>query len=118
MLTEGEQSPADVIFAQDAGHLGALANREMFALPLRVCMQVFTKNTKTTTNDGSPQAVDFVYWCVSEKIKPEELPNSLFELSDPKWKGRIGWAPVTVVFVSIWDSTCWVKKTEIGSKGS
>ena len=32
MLTEGEQSPADVIFAQDAGHLGALANREMLAL--------------------------------------------------------------------------------------
>ena len=26
MLTEGEQSPADIIFAQDSGHLGALSN--------------------------------------------------------------------------------------------
>ena len=28
LLTEGEQSPADIIFAQDSGHLGALSNKE------------------------------------------------------------------------------------------
>ena len=31
MLTEGAQSPADIIFAQDSGHLGALSNRDMLA---------------------------------------------------------------------------------------
>ena len=31
MVTEGEQSPADVIFVQDSGHLGALAARDALA---------------------------------------------------------------------------------------
>ena len=28
----------------------------------------------------------------SKQISPEELPKSLKELSDPKWKGKLGWA--------------------------
>ena len=37
-LTEGEQSPADIIFAQDSGHLGVLAQRgALRALPARCC---------------------------------------------------------------------------------
>ena len=27
------------------------------------------------------------------KVKPSELPDSPLELAEPKWRGRVGWAP-------------------------
>ena len=101
MLTEGEQSPADVIFAQDAGHLGALANREMLALlPESMYAGIHKEykddNKRWLATSGRLRVLVYN----SEKIKPEDLPNSLFELSDPKWKGRIGWAPSNGSFLS------------------
>ena len=29
----------------------------------------------------------------TDLVNAEELPKSLKELADPKWKGRLGWAP-------------------------
>ena len=101
MLTEGDQSPADVIFAQDAGHLGALSNRDMLA-PLPQALysgihQEYQDDKKRWLATSGRMRV-LVY--NSEKITPEELPKSLYELSDPKWKGRLGWAPSNGSFLS------------------
>ena len=39
----------------------------------------------------SGRARVFVY--SPERVKDSDLPSSLDELTDPKWKGRLGWAP-------------------------
>jgi len=94
LLTEGDQSPADVIFAQDSGHLGALAERGVLTpLPDSTLAQV---DPKFRDNNGqwvgtSGRLRVLVY--DSNKLKAEDLPQSLTELADPKWKGKIGWAP-------------------------
>ena len=93
-LTEGEQSPADIIFAQDSGHLGALAKQDSLATLspdlLANVEKRFQAEDGTWVGTSSRLRV-LVY--DSKQITPEELPKSLKELSDPKWKGKLGWAP-------------------------
>ena len=33
-----------------------------------------------------------------ERVKMEELPESIFDLTQPMWKGRVGWAPTNASF--------------------
>jgi iron(III) transport system substrate-binding protein len=94
LIAEGDQSPADVIFAQDSGHLGVLTARDVLApLPSTILSQV---NSRFSDPDGkwvgtSGRLRVLVY--NSEKLNHETLPKSLEDLADPKWKGRLGWAP-------------------------
>ncbi len=94
LVTEGEQSPADVIFAQDSGHLGALAARDALApLPESILAQIdpqFRDNNGRWVGTSGRLRV-LVY--DSETLGPDDLPKTLWELSDAKWKGKIGWAP-------------------------
>ena len=93
-LTEGEQSPADIIFAQDSGHLGALATRGSLAtlspeLLNNVDERFRAKDGTWVGTSGRLRVLVFD----SKQISVEEMPKSLKELSDPKWKGKLGWAP-------------------------
>ena len=99
LMTEGEQSPADVIFAQDSGHLGVLSKRGLLA-----------ELSETTLAQVDPQFRDgqgkwvgtsgrlrvLVY--NQDKLPEDRLPRSLKDLADPKWKGKLGWAPTNGSF--------------------
>lgn len=99
VLEEGAASPADVFFAQDAGALGALRNAKRFVkLPDETLARV---DKRFAAPDGtwigtSGRARVIAY--NTDKLKPEDLPRSVLELTDPKWKGRIGWPPSNASF--------------------
>jgi iron(III) transport system substrate-binding protein len=101
ILEEQKNSPADVFFAQDAGALGALqkANRTS-ALPEAVLTKVSDRFKSPTGQwvgvTGRVRTVDYN----TDLVKPEELPQTIFDLTDPKWKGKIGWAPTNGSFQS------------------
>lgn len=101
ILEEGDNSPADVYIAQDAGALGALAQAgRLAALPSDVLERV---PAQYESADGlwvgiSGRARALVY--NTEMITPEELPASILELTDPKWAGLVGWAPANGSFQS------------------
>lgn len=101
ILEEQKNSPADVFFAQDAGALGALqkANRTS-ALPEAVLTKVSDRFKSPTDQwvgvTGRVRTVDYN----TDLVKAEELPQSIFDLTDPKWKGKIGWAPTNGSFQS------------------
>lgn len=94
LLEEGTVSPADIFFAQDPGGLAAVANAGLFApLPDELLARV---PERFRSEDGlwagiSGRARVVVY--NTAKVKPEDLPADIFDFTDPKWSGRIGWAP-------------------------
>lgn len=99
ILEEQKNSPADVFFAQDAGALGALQKvNRITKLPDNLSNQVDAKYRSPTGQwvgvTGRMRTIDYN----TNIVKPEELPQSIFDLADPKWKGKIGWAPTNGSF--------------------
>ena len=99
ILEEGDASPADVFFAQDAGALGALAAEGRLAgLP----------NATLDRVDRRFRSPDGVWVGVSGRARvvaydtrvltEADLPTSILGYTDPIWKGRIGWAPTNGSF--------------------
>ena len=93
---EGRNSPADLFWAQDPGALGALS--EMFKpLPSDVTLAVpeWARSSSGKWVGVSGRARVIVY---NTDLSEDELPKSVQELTDPKWKGRIGWPPTNASF--------------------
>ena len=99
LLEEGEKSPADLFWAQDAGALGAVSKQGLFqTLPESTTSKVPDKfrNSEGMWIATSGRARVLAY--APERVKAEELPKSVFDLTDAKWKGRVGWAPQNASF--------------------
>ena len=99
ILTEGENSPADVFFAQDAGALGAVADEGLFAeLPSgsleRVDPRFQSPEAQWVGVSGRARVVAYN----TENVDEADLPDSIFGFTDPEWSGRIGWAPTNGSF--------------------
>ena len=97
LLEEGQNSPADVFFAQDPGGLGAVP--ELLApLPEDVILKVpeWARSQDGTWVGISGRARVIVY--SAELVNEDELPTSVKDLTDPRWKGRIGWPPTNASF--------------------
>ena len=97
ILEEGRNSPADVFFAQDPGGLGAVESLLM-PLPESVLNQVPPKfrSPAGTWVGISGRARVVVY--NTQKLKEVDLPDDIWGFIDPKWQGRIGWAPTNASF--------------------
>lgn len=94
LLEEGTNSPADIFFAQDPGGLGAVTNANLFApLPEDVLNQVPARfrSANGTWVGISGRARVVVYNTAA--VQPADIPVDIFDFTDPKWSGRIGWAP-------------------------
>lgn len=99
LLEEGDRTPASVFFAQDAGALGALAREGRLAtLPDSILTRVDPRfrSPRGEWIGVTGRARTLVY--NTERVAEEELPNSVLDLTDPKWHGRIGWAPTNGSF--------------------
>lgn len=99
LLEEGDQSPADLFWAQDAGALGAVQDAGLFApLPDELTGRV---GAGFAALDGSWVATSgrarVLAWS-SERLDDENLPTALLGLTDPQWAGRVGWAPTNGSF--------------------
>jgi len=94
IATEGKETPVDVFFAQDSGYLGALGAKGF----LKELPESLTAQVEETYRDKSAMWIPtsgrarvLVY--SPERVKPEELPKTLMELTDKRFAKRLGWAP-------------------------
>ena len=99
LLEEGARSPADLFFAQDAGALGALEAAGLFSpLPDGILTRVAPgfRSAGGAWVGVSGRARVLVY--STERVPAAELPASILELVEPRWRGRVGWAPANGSF--------------------
>jgi iron(III) transport system substrate-binding protein len=101
LLEEGDSSPADVFYAQDAGSLGALDGAGMLQPLPQELLDLVAPRFRAVDGDwigfsGRARVVAYS----TERVDPEDLPDSILDFTDPEWRGRIGWAPTNGSFQS------------------
>ena len=99
ILEEGRNSKADLFFGQDAGALGALAKEgRTETIPSRLLNKVDSRfrsrNGQWIGISGRARVVDYNV----NLVRQSELPSSIWELTDSKWRGKVGWAPTNGSF--------------------
>jgi iron(III) transport system substrate-binding protein len=99
ILEEGDASPADLYFAQDAGALGALEAEGLFTTLPDELIEVVDANFRAPSGawtgvTGRARVLAYNTDALSE----DEVPSSVLDLTDPEWDGRIAWAPTNGSF--------------------
>ena len=99
LLEEGDNRKADVFFSQDAGALGALQDAGVLApLPQDVLDIVPARYRSAKGGWVATSGRARVIAYRPDRVPEAQLPKSVFELTDPKWKGRVGIAPTNASF--------------------
>jgi iron(III) transport system substrate-binding protein len=99
LVEEGDRSPAEVFLAQDAGALGAVNKKGMFAaLPAEVTAKVPEAYRAKDGKWVGVTARSRVLVYNPKLVSAADLPASVFDLTDPKWKGKVAVAPTNASF--------------------
>lgn len=101
ILEEGDNVQADVFFSQDAGALGAVSESGAFKELNSDITELVAAEYRSTDNtwtgvSGRSRVMSYD----PEQVSEADLPKSIFDLADPKWKGKIGIAPTNASFQS------------------
>lgn len=101
LLEEGANSPADLFYAQDPGGLGAIQAAGLFQLlPESILSRVPDRfqadNGEWVGISGRARVVAYNTAAIPDPAT--ELPADIYDFIDPKWNGRIGWAPTNGSF--------------------
>ena len=96
---EGENSPADVFFAQDAGSLGSVAREGLLGrLPPatlgRVDERFRARDGRWVGTSGRVRVVAYN----TDALAEQDLPDSIWAYASARWKGRIGFPPTNASF--------------------
>jgi iron(III) transport system substrate-binding protein len=91
---EGSNSPADVFYTENTPVLEALREKGLLA-PVRpsTLADVPSRYDSATGDWVGVSARDSVLVYNTTKIAPAQLPSHILELAEPKWKGKLGFAP-------------------------
>ncbi len=96
LVEEGGNSPADAFFAQESPAMGAVAEAGLLAELPRDVLELVPPEYRDPEGrwvgvTGRARALAYNADVLSES----ELPDSPLELTEPEWRGRVGWAPAT-----------------------
>lgn len=97
LLQEGEDTEADVFFAQDPASLGSISEM-MSELPEEILEKV---DSRFADRDGhwvgtSGRVRTFIY----NTSTPIDLPQTIDDVTDPRWAGEVGVAPTNGSFLA------------------
>jgi iron(III) transport system substrate-binding protein len=95
LLEEGQNSPADIIYLAEPSGWAVLSEAGLLSnLPDNLLERVDSRFRSSQGQWVGTSGRSKVVVYNTENIVPErDLPQSIMDFTDPKWKGRIGWAP-------------------------
>ena len=99
---EGAKTPADVFYAQDPGGLGAVSDM-LSPMSREVCNLIPAWAVAPRAADNSCKWIGITGRARVLVYNPKvtaaaDLPTSMEDLTDPKYKGKLGWAPTNGSF--------------------
>jgi len=99
ILEEGDNTPTDVFFSQDAGALGALEKENRFSeldedIVGLVDVRYRSRQGNWVGTSGRARVIAYD----SRELSESDLPASVLGLAGPEWEGRVGWAPTNGSF--------------------
>lgn len=96
ILEEGRNTPADVFLAQDAGALGALSKAGAFSELPQELLDLVEPRFRSGQGDWVGVTGRSRVLVVRDDVT--DLPDSVFDLTDERYRGRVGWAPTNASF--------------------
>lgn len=101
LVAEGDATPADVFWAQDPAFIGGIAKQGMLAeLPENILSLVPDRFVDGNGHWVGITARSRVLVYNTDLVPESELPASVWELTEPEWRGRLGVAPTNGSFVA------------------
>jgi iron(III) transport system substrate-binding protein len=99
LLEEGDRTKADVYFSQDGGALGALSKAgRLEPLPQQILDRVPARYRAADGRWVGTSGRSRVIVYDPKQLREADVPDTVFALTDPKWKGKIGIAPSNASF--------------------
>lgn len=109
LVEEGQDSPADVFWATEPGTLGLVAARGLLKrLPQSTIGKVPTRFSTRSRRWVGTSARSRVLVYNTNSLRSSQLPKSVWELTDPKWKGKIGLPPTNGSFQAFVAATTYL----------
>jgi iron(III) transport system substrate-binding protein len=94
---EGDNSPADAFFSQDAGALGAIEDR-LTRLPQPVLQAVPERFRDPDGRWSGVSGRARVIAYATDRLRERQVPDSVFDLTDARWRGKVGFPPSNASF--------------------
>ena len=94
IVEEGSSSPADVFYTENTPVLEELQEKGLLAPVDPATLAAVPRVDDSARGDwvGVSARVSVLVYNTG-KLKPSQLPSSILELADPRWKGKVGFAP-------------------------
>lgn len=101
LAEEGDATPADLFLSQDAGALGALERAGALATLPDAAVDLVDETYRAADDTWVATSLRArVIQYDSEEVDEADVPRTIDEVLDPKWRGKVGYAPSNASFQS------------------
>jgi iron(III) transport system substrate-binding protein len=110
LVAEGNKTPADVYFTENSPELMLLEEKGLLAPVQGATLAVIPARFSSPGGQWvGVTARENVLAYNTTKVQASQLPQSLFELAKPQWKGKVGIAPSDADFLPLVDAVLAMK---------
>ncbi len=102
LVAEGEESPADVFLTENSPAMTLVDNAGLFAPVDQSTLELIPDQYEPSSGRWTgfiARSTVLVY--NTDAVSPDELPDSILDLAEPEWAGRVAFSPTGADFQAI-----------------